>query len=180
MRPRTATRSRSEAGFSLIEGMVAALILLIVVLGVLPLISQSMLNNVQGNDATMQSNAATDELDGQLSLPFNDANNTIPIGSTTLSKSEFYLATSHTWVDATTYTLNRNNRPRYLRMTVLDQFSISDLDGNNTLDTPLDGSTQSSLVALKRVRLDIYDRRGLNSLLTNGVPAYHIVAVKSN
>ena len=61
----------SEAGFSVIEGLIAALLLLIVTLGILPLFSRAMNNNVKGNDSTRQSNAAIDAFESAVALPFN-------------------------------------------------------------------------------------------------------------
>ena len=58
---RTVPRPRhSEAGFSLIEGLIAAALLLLVLVSILPLFTQSMLNNATGNDSSYISNAAVD------------------------------------------------------------------------------------------------------------------------
>ncbi|MEZ5313277.1 MAG: hypothetical protein R2862_06270 [Thermoanaerobaculia bacterium] len=76
-RPRT-----SEAGFSLIEGLVAAALLLIVTVGILPLFSRAMQNNAKGNDSTRQSNGAVDELERSISMPFNSGPMDIVNGAT--------------------------------------------------------------------------------------------------
>ena len=73
----------NEAGFSIIEGLIAALLLLVVTLGILPLFSRAMNNNVKGNDSTRQSNGATDAFETSVALPFNSGAMTVPGGGPT-------------------------------------------------------------------------------------------------
>jgi len=49
---------RRDAGFSIIEALIAAAILLIIALGLLPLFTRSISDNVSGNDATQATNGS--------------------------------------------------------------------------------------------------------------------------
>jgi hypothetical protein len=53
----------------MLEGLIATALLLFVVLGVLPLFTQSMLNNVAGREATTTTNLATSTLERTLQMP---------------------------------------------------------------------------------------------------------------
>ena len=72
----------SEAGFSIIEGLIAALLLLVVTLGILPLFSRAMNNNLKGNDSTRRSNAAIDSFEAQQGLLFNSGAMTVQPATT--------------------------------------------------------------------------------------------------
>jgi Tfp pilus assembly protein PilV len=156
----------SEAGFSVIEGLIAALILLVVVLGVLPLVSQSMVNNAQGNSASNETNASIDKLESLYSLPFNNAELTVPAGQTSLVERE--ALSDNVWIDAALY----SGTPQYVRQKTVEQFSAADLDDDGTFDTALDGSTLPNFVHLKRIRMQIEARR-VFSQATYDVLAVH-------
>ena len=52
-------RDSGEAGFSLAEALIAAAILLIIALGMIPLFSRAMINNTLGNDYTQATSHGT-------------------------------------------------------------------------------------------------------------------------
>ena len=60
------------AGFSIIEALIAAAILLIIALGLLPLFSRSISDNVSSNDATQATNGSRTEVEELLNVPFNN------------------------------------------------------------------------------------------------------------
>ena len=166
--PPPAPPSSSEAGFSIIEGLIAALLLLVVTLGILPLFSRAMNNNVKGNDSTRQSNGAVDAIETSLALPFNSGDMTMPIGSTsvvvadTLALKKIASPTggldqtiSTRWelpADLGTYDVQVMNRQQ-----TLQQFAFSDFADNQTFDTPLDGAVEPRLVHFKVVDLALQD-----------------------
>ncbi|MCH9648549.1 MAG: prepilin-type N-terminal cleavage/methylation domain-containing protein [Deltaproteobacteria bacterium] len=79
-----------QAGFSLVEGLVAMAILLIIVLGLIPLFTQSMVNNVAGRHLTMASNFAADFFEDRVQKPFNNEDITMDVGSRGLSTIELF------------------------------------------------------------------------------------------
>ena len=178
MTARVHARSHGEAGFSLVEGMIAALILLFVILGVLPLVSQSMLNNLQGNTASFQTSASVDGTETRLSLPFNSPELVIQVGSTSLVTEEVFTLDSNRWIDKVTFDADPQGDAEHFRRTAtLEQVSAGDLDDDDRLDTPLDGGTDAGSVHIKRVRMVIRDARSFLDLHGARTGSYEIVAV---
>ena len=62
----------SRAGFSLVEGLVALAVLMTIVIGLIPLFTQSMVNNTAGRHMTQATNFSTDTLEGIMQLPLNN------------------------------------------------------------------------------------------------------------
>lgn len=62
---------RREAGFSLLEVLIAAALLGLIAVGVLPLFTQSMANNRAGSDATRVSTFAIDRTEDLAQVRFN-------------------------------------------------------------------------------------------------------------
>lgn len=157
----------SEAGFSLLETLIASVLLLMVVIGVLPLFSRSMLNNAQGNDASMQVNATRDIADELLELPFNNQQLQLPAtNATQLQTTDFWLLNGNEWVaDLTAYP---SDEAHFTRTTTIEQFNSGDLleddlDLGATLDNPLPGTTGTDLVQIKRIRTEIRSDRRLDA-----------------
>jgi len=167
-----------EAGFSLVEGLIAAVILLFVILGVLPLMSQSMQNNLFGNDAMMQTNASVDGSERLLSVPFNSEPMTVPSGSTSLVSEDVFTFDSNRWIDLATFTADSGgDRAQFSRTSTVEQFSATDLDADDTLDTPLDGDTDLGFIHMKRITMTIQNER--LSVLGTSSGSYQIVAVQT-
>lgn len=61
---------RGTAGFSMIESLIAAGVLLIIALGLLPLFARAIQDNTTGNDATQSTNNGRTRLEEMLAPPF--------------------------------------------------------------------------------------------------------------
>jgi Tfp pilus assembly protein PilV len=148
--------SAGSAGFSMIEAMIAAAILLIIALGLLPLFTRSISDNVSGNDASQATNGSRTEAEEMLQLPFNNQRLAVPAGSTQLQVQDFWTrgnAQQTGSVDEGWWTAPAGHGTvLWSRTTRVNQYSISDLS-DGTLDTPLDGSTQPIFVQLKQVEV---------------------------
>ena len=70
----------TERGLSIVEVMIAAALLLIIALGILPLFSRSIISNRQGLDSTEVSNMARTQMEEYAQLPFNHLMLTVPDG----------------------------------------------------------------------------------------------------
>lgn len=162
-RQRPAVR-RGEAGFSLIEALIAAAILLIIALGLLPVFSRSINDNVTGNDATQATNSSRTELEEMLQMPFNNTRMVVASGQTQTQTKDYYTRAktdpstgAYQIGDATEgWTTDSTGAGRgpilWNRTTTVQQYSITDLD-DGKLDTPLDGSTQANFVHLKQIQV---------------------------
>ena len=163
----------SEAGFSVIEGLIAALLLLIVTLGILPLFSRAMSNNVKGNDSTRQSNAAIDAFESGSGLFFNSGGMDVLPGTTetvvveTLALKKIASPTggadqalSMRWqlpADLVAGDVRVLDRERTVRHYAFDDFS-----DNQVLENPLDGATEDRLVHFKVTDVELRDATGLS------------------
>jgi Tfp pilus assembly protein PilV len=160
IRARNAVRSRAaESGFSMIEALIAAAILLIIALGLIPLFTRSILDNNSGNDATQASNHGKTQLEELIQLPFNHQELVVPGGSTQSQVVETWTqgdpaktgdANEGWWTGAP----SGKGRSLWTRTTRVRQYNISDLD-DSKLDTPLAGGTQPVFVHLKEVEVQL-------------------------
>lgn len=82
---------RRDAGFSMIEALIAAAILLIIALGLLPLFSRAINDNVSGNDATQATNAGRTQVEEMMDLPMDSQRLTVP-GGGTLETKDYWTA----------------------------------------------------------------------------------------
>ncbi len=164
-----------EAGFSIIEGLIAALLLLVVTLGILPLFSRAMNNNVKGSDSTRQANGATDAFETSISLPFNSGAMTVPSGSTSVVANETLalkkIASPTGGIDQTLSNrwelpadLASDDVPVMTRQHTLRQFSFDDYADSQTFDLPLDGDVENRLVHLKVLDVVLQDATGSAAL----------------
>lgn len=92
-----ATR-RSEAGLSIIEALVAAALLLIIAIGILPLFTRALVNNNAGNEYTKVSNFGKSRVEEAYQLPFNAAGlMTVPTGADEGVTVEHYRSDLDEW-----------------------------------------------------------------------------------
>ena len=160
-----------EAGFTVVEGLVAALILAIILIGILPMVTRSMQNNLQGGDATHEANAVTDKTEELLALQFNHSSVTVPDGLPSLVSTSYFSLANNTW-SAT----SGGSDDQFTRTLTVEQFSGDDLATDGTLDSPIMGSlTKETLQAtqLKRLTFEITKRRAL------GASPYRVVVLKA-
>lgn len=159
-------RPQAEAGFSLIEALIAALLLLFIVIGVLPLFSRAMMNNIQGNDSSNISNSAVGGFEELLALPFDNQALTLPGGAAENTTTQVYSLHHNEWILPAD--LGAGDEAQYTRTIRLEQFQLSDLTDNNRLDNPLPGGSDPTFIQLKRLRIQIQNER------TVGAPPFTV------
>ncbi|HEV7668093.1 MAG TPA: hypothetical protein VGS22_06185 [Thermoanaerobaculia bacterium] len=94
-------RPQKERGFSVVEVLIAAGILLFILLGLLPIFTRSAMSNSSGNQYTQLTNAAKSELERLIDLPLDNTEVTVPAGVTERVITTYYSGISKTWVDTT-------------------------------------------------------------------------------
>lgn len=162
--------ARRAAGFSIIEALIAAAILLIIALGLLPLFSRSINDNVSGNDATQATNVGRTRIEDLLHLPIKNTKLDIPSGGTVGELKESWTvgdpkqtgdADEGWWKDP-----NGHGTVLWTRTTRVSLYDISDLD-DGVLDTPLNGSSSSSAtISFKQLQVVVENPK--KNLLGNG------------
>lgn len=159
-----------EAGFSLIEALIAAGVLLIIAIGLIPMFTQSILNNAAGSDHTSASTHAKDELENLQDLAF--AHPELVLGAAEVERltTDFWLqGTGDVGDEAWVATLPAGTRPRWTRTTRVSQYSISSFDdGMLTPAERKNGSTQPVEVHFKVVEVQMDSGRQQTSGLPPG------------
>jgi Tfp pilus assembly protein PilV len=166
----TGTRA-AAAGFSLIEALIAAAILLIIALGLVPLFSRAITDNTTGNDATQATNGGRTRLEDLMQLPFNNTRLAILAGQTESQLIDSYAlgdvkqtgdADEGWWAGSPT----GKGTLVWKRTTKVRQYSVSDLAVDHMLTQPLDGGTQAIFVQLKEIEVQIDNPK--KGILGNG------------
>lgn len=149
---------RAAAGFSLIETIVASLILMVVALGVLPLFSRAMVSNFSGAESTSLSNMASGRAEELYQLPFDHAELTVPAGSTERLVDECWTAEDGHWIAGTAAEAEAEDKQvLWTRQTRIRQFNVNDLLTNTP--TPLDGGTPPGSVHVKEIDIEVASER---------------------
>jgi len=152
-RARSSARSRSRGeGFSLVELLVASVLLVTVLLGIVPLFMRSIQNNSAGNDQSQLSNYSKSEVEELIQLDFDHPRLTIPAGQTEVSSSEYWSRQDKEWKLGAP----PSGKAPWIRTTLVRQFNISGIDKDVTnfdfsKAVALDGGAALGSVHLKEI-----------------------------
>lgn len=171
-------RPAAEAGFSLIEGLIAAGLMLLIALGILPLFSSAIGNNAAGQSSTDVSNFGRSTLEEYMQRPWDSTEMTVPSGSTELVSNDVYASSvdgggkpvpPYFW-QASAPT---GARTSFDRTTTVRQYQIvndptaTPLTVLPLVEDPLDGSMDASFVQLKEIDVEVVSSRS-GSVLGSG------------
>lgn len=147
-------QSRPRAsGFSLIEGLIAAALVLAIALGVLPLFTRSMINNEGGSDYTQISNAAKARAEELFELPFNSPLLAINTGTDRIFE-EYLSQRDKIWKPGVEADAAADSDLALLRRTsTIRQFNINDLS------SPLDNSAPPGSVQIREITVQVRSTR---------------------
>ena len=155
MRENLPVGTGAERGFTIIEGLVASAILLIVAIGILPLFTSSILNNSRGSDSTTASNFGRSAIETAVTLPVDNAAVDIPAGQTKLILNEWWKPGNGKINDPTqgwvTTAPTAGVLSTWTRQTTIEQFQSIDTVIAGDLSTPYDQSVDDRYVQLKLI-----------------------------
>lgn len=169
---RTGNQVRVARGFSIVETLIASLILLFIALGIVPIFARAIRDNSSGSDSSQATNHARARVEEALQLPFNNQALTVTGAATAAQTVDFWAQGSpdlsgeaaEGWVSARP----ADSHVLWTRTLQVRQFGISDLD-DGRLDVPLPGSTQPVFVHLKEVEVRLVsEKQPGNPLATAG------------
>jgi len=153
--------ARGPRGFSLIEVLIAALLLLVILLGIVPLFLRAMSSRQAGRESTAVGSYARTRAETLLQLPFNHPDLTVPGGAAQLEVVEYLDGATHQWSQDPALA----PQAIWVRTTRVRQFGSADLldgdtdgDGNH-LDLPLPGGTNPRSIQLKEIEVAIESPR---------------------
>ncbi len=153
---------RAEQGFSLVEVMVASLILLVLILGVLPLFTRSMINNQAGNDYTKLSNHGKSRVEEFFQLRFDDPRLTIAGGGTEATFDDYWSISSEKWLPGPAPA----GDSEWNRTVTVRQFNLgTSIDKDTTTvdfqaTAALDGGADAISVHLKEILVEVERAEG--------------------
>jgi prepilin-type N-terminal cleavage/methylation domain-containing protein len=142
----------SRAGFSLIEVLIAMALAGLLMIGVLPLFTKSMSNNVEGNQLTEVTNRARQHIEELMAMPVDAEELTVPDGDDELVTIEAFSKSADAWIDAVG--LPDSVEVLYTRTTRVRQFNmsaVSNVDLEFEEDEVLPGGTPASQVEIKEI-----------------------------
>jgi type II secretory pathway pseudopilin PulG len=152
---------RGSAGFSLIEVLVAAVLLLVILLGIIPLFVRASVNRQAGRESTDAGSFARSRAEALLQLPFDHADVSVPPGSTELVAVEYLRPGSETW----TPDASAAPEAQWVRTTRIEQYAAGDLldgdtDGDgDELDDPRPGGGDPRSIQLKLIEVAVTSPR---------------------
>lgn len=155
-------RSRSQAGLSLVELMIAMALLAFVAIGILPMMMRALADNNRGWEATEASNFAQSELEPMLATPYEN-----PVLAVNPGNTERVTGSSWAEGDADLtgdvdegWTADPTGKGRvfWTRSTFVRWYDVDDPL------TPLPGDTDPSEVTLKEVQVQLESAREGGSL----------------
>jgi len=158
--------ARGERGFSLIEVLIAAGILLMVSLGVLPIFAQAIVNNRAGADYTQATNYAKSELERLYSLPFSSPD--LQVTGAETVRNQYFSVKDEKWVDGAT--VAADDAALWRRITTIRQYGVGglvDVNHDGTLDGPLPEGTDAAFIHAKEIEVRVESGRG-SGLLAGG------------
>lgn len=157
-----------SSGFSMIEALIAAGILLIIAIGLLPVFTRAVQDNVTGNDASQATNNSRTRVEEMLAVPFANQLMTVPAASTEKVTSDSYAQgaidqagdLNEGWWPGTptgkgTILWTRTTRVRQYSISALDDGDLDRLDDGQLGQDELPGNTQPTFVHLKEIEVVI-------------------------
>ncbi|HEX2254977.1 MAG TPA: prepilin-type N-terminal cleavage/methylation domain-containing protein [Thermoanaerobaculia bacterium] len=150
---------RASGGFSLIELLIAAAILVVVVLALLPLFATSLSQNLAGRELSVATSHGRSQIEELTQLPLDRRELMVPAGADERRDRELFDPVLHRYSAATPA-----DPSPWSRTTTVRQFNVRDLYDNGRLTTPLDGSTPAPHVHLREVIVEVESEREAGAL----------------
>ena len=148
----TLCSTAAAAGFSLIEVLIAMGLAGLLMIGVLPLFTKSMSNNVEGNQLTEVTNRARMHVEELMALRIDAEELTVPDGDDELVQVDLFSPSEERWIDEDEYAEAVD--PLFSRTTRVRQFNMSavnNIDLEFEDDEVLPGGTPASQVQIKEI-----------------------------
>lgn len=159
-------RRSPAAGFSLVEVLIAGVLLMVITLGTLPLFTRSLRDNRSGAESTEVSNVARSQVEEFFQLPW-DADRLVLVAAdlnagTVKAFGDYYSVAGNDWqvcaaaltdCDPANCAVPVSDPARWTRTTCIRQFSNTDVtdDGELTDDEALPFNAPASQIHLKEI-----------------------------
>lgn len=157
--PGSRVGSNTNAGFSLVEVLVAALLLLFIALGLVPLFTRAMIDNASGRDSTTATNIDRTQIETLAALPFDSTRMLVTNGQEFLETNESFSRgdpkIDNDIAEAWAVGIPSNLATvRWTRRTRIRQYQWTDVK-KGVFGTPRNGGTNASFVQIKDIEVAV-------------------------
>jgi type II secretory pathway pseudopilin PulG len=144
-----ALRRGFSRGFSMIEGLIATALIGVVAIGLIPMFTRSMSDNMAGSDYTRVSNYARSRQEDFGREPFANFTAAIPTGQSSAQVLEYLDPTSLEWLPGPVPAA-APGKPEivWTRTTTYTQYDAKGADADGLFDFPLSGGSSPLAVQL--------------------------------
>jgi hypothetical protein len=137
----------------MVEALIAVALIGIVAVGLIPLFTRAMSDNMAGADYTRVSNYARSDEEDFFREPFANYTSSVGSGLTTGQLLEYLNPTTLKWVQGSVPA--GNPQIVWTRTTTYQQFSVNDMDDDQIFDNPLSGGTEASSVQIVQATVQV-------------------------
>ena len=145
---------RRESGMSLIEVLIAVVLIGVIAVSLVPLFTRSVRQNREGGNYTEMTNVARSTLEQFGQFDFNAPQLTLAAGTTEKVTNEYLDPATKRWVTFVPPAVPPTGA-FYQRTVQVQQYSAGDLLDNGSLDSPQDGAVNRDNVQLKLIRVSV-------------------------
>ena len=138
-------------GFSMVETLIAAALIGVVAIGVIPLFSRAMTDNLAGSDYTRVTNYAKSKEEDFSRVQFTDTTIQLPVGQGNLMTTEYMDPTTLQWATVKP----ANPLAVWTRATTVTQYNIFDTDDDQMFDYPLNGGASIDEVQIIQAQVQV-------------------------
>jgi len=144
---------RSESGFSLVESLIAVALIGLVAVGIVPMFTRAMSDNMAGADYTRVTNFAKSKEEDFSRLTFSQPAIQLLVGQNDLMSTEFFDPTTLRWSQTPPSSLLAT----WTRQNDISQYSINDSDsnGNYSFTSKLAGGTSALAVHIRQAQVQV-------------------------
>lgn len=151
----TAADRRRQRGFSLVEALIAAALIGVVAIGIIPLFTRAMTDNLAGSDYTRVTNYAKSKQEDFSRLRFTEPTIQVPVGQGNLLTTEYMDPTSLQWNPYNSASPPANPLAIWTRTTTITQYNIFDTDDDQMFDYPLNGGAAIDEVQIVQAQVQV-------------------------
>jgi prepilin-type N-terminal cleavage/methylation domain-containing protein len=148
------TRRRRQRGMSLVEVLIAMLIISVIAIGIVPLFARSARQNREGSNYTVMTNVVRSSLEEYLQIALDSPQLTLAPGTSEKLTNQYLDPLTKQWVTFVAPT-EPPSTSLYQRSIAVQQFTAGDLLDDGSLDNPLDGAASKQDVHIKLVRVSV-------------------------